>query len=34
LKLDHLPNKEDFDHFDADSNGVLFFDEWEGSNVA
>merc|ERR1711936_1366669 len=34
LKIDHLPTKEDFDHFDADSNGVLFFDEWEGSNVA
>jgi len=34
LKLDHLPNKDDFEHFDADSNGVLFFDEWEGSNVA
>merc|ERR1712141_317397 len=34
LNLDHLPNKNDFDHYDTNSNGVLLFEEWEGSNNA
>ena len=29
LKVDHLPNKDDFDNFDVDSDGVLFFEEWK-----
>ena len=29
LKIDHLPNEDDFDKFDSDSNGVLFFEEWQ-----
>ena len=33
LKIDHLPNKEDFGNFDNDSNGVLFFEEWKESFV-
>merc|ERR1711936_46830 len=31
LKIDHLPNEDDFDKFDSDSNGVLFFEEWQKS---
>ena len=30
--LDHLPNKEDFDTFDTDKDGILFFEEWENAN--
>merc|ERR1719266_2219666 len=29
LKIDQLPNEDDFDKFDSDSNGVLFFEEWQ-----
>ena len=31
LKVDRLPNKADFEYFDANSNGILFYDEWEAS---
>ena len=29
--FDHLPNKEEFESFDTDKDGVLFYDEWEKS---
>merc|ERR1712080_585474 len=29
VNLDRLPNKEDFDYFDSDQNGILYFEEWE-----
>ena len=28
VNLDPLPTKEDFDSFDLDQNGILFFEEW------
>merc|ERR1711976_98138 len=31
VALKHLPTKEDFDHFDADQDGLLFYSEWEES---
>merc|ERR1711936_767056 len=34
LNLDHLPNKDDFEHYDTNSNGVLLLEEWKGSNNA
>ena len=31
VNLDHLPDKNDFDHFDTDGNGILFLEEWEAA---
>ena len=28
VNLDHLPDEEDFDYFDSDQNGILYFEEW------
>ena len=28
VNLDRLPDEEDFDYFDSDQNGILYFEEW------
>ena len=34
VELDTMPTKEDFDCYNLDHNGVLFFEEWiEGTSM-
>ena len=32
IDVPHLPEKVDFDYYDADENGILFYSEWENIN--
>ena len=31
INLDKLPDKSDFNYFDTNQDGVLFFEEWEAA---